>query len=279
MLSFLLIFIQIKALTYSSEYINEHTLKLTFNFEIPHDDFIYKDYLHFQVNCPEINLSNQIASHQAVLAYDLTFKEMKKIYDKDFSINLLATIKKEDIQDAYMYITYYQHSNKKCITESFPLIFARTNDQSIHRHLVTQAIIEKIPKILFYPYRIHSNQYPQEMLFLYFSYITDILKLPITWLIINLCITLILVLISRIYAIAFNLVVLLYYILNLLLPWYVLLILIGCFNTISGFYIWYIASKKRRYFILNVLSLFLLVSSSIIFAKAYSAQYEYYKNK
>ncbi len=116
----------------TSNHIDENTLGIILNIELPPGDFIYKEYIDFSVDHPDIQLSDWHSDSNPVSHYDPSFKETKKIYDKNFAITLNVT-KQSSIkaQDAYLHFTHYSHTQKKFIEELFPLSFEQTAQAAI----------------------------------------------------------------------------------------------------------------------------------------------------
>ena len=77
-------------ITFSSSAINKTTHQLTVNITLPRGDFIYKDYLDFSVDHPDVTLSDWHASMNSVPYYDPTFRETKQIFNKNFKVTLTA---------------------------------------------------------------------------------------------------------------------------------------------------------------------------------------------
>src|SRR3984957_13403449 len=108
-------------ITCESKKINAHTFELIFSFDVPQNDFIYKDYLTFTADSPHIELTEYTTNIEPLEHYDQKFGETKKIYNKPFSASLQAKILSNTVTHGFIHITYYQHSKKKYQTELFAL--------------------------------------------------------------------------------------------------------------------------------------------------------------
>lgn len=109
--------------TFSAHKISPNKQKIDCSITLKPKDFIYKDNINFSVDHPDIKLSDWHVSTDAVAYYDPTFKNTKKIFNKNFTITLHATRIGTEVNDAHLYFTYYQHSQKKITQKLFPLTF------------------------------------------------------------------------------------------------------------------------------------------------------------
>lgn len=97
---------------------------ITFTFCLKKNDFLYKDFICFSVDNPDVSLSPWTASREPISYYDPLFKNTKHIFTGTVVISLDATAQKQYIPPATVYCSYYQKSAKKIITLRHPLFLA-----------------------------------------------------------------------------------------------------------------------------------------------------------
>lgn len=110
-------------ITFSSSPLDDKTSQLTFSFKIPRGDFIYKDYINFSIDTPNVTLSDWEASINSISYYDPSFKETKQVFNKDVTLTINATQTNTTLINANIYLSYYQHSHKKIVQKLFPITF------------------------------------------------------------------------------------------------------------------------------------------------------------
>jgi len=257
-------------LRFNQQQIDAHTQSLSFIFEIPEGDFIYKDYLDFTVDSPNITLSEWHSNRSPIEYYDSTFKATKKIYTKTFTITVQAKSEHLIQDQACVHATYYQHSQKKSITQLFPLFqpqSATTADQNIYVDSNTT-----IYSSLEISYATHEKATWQ-------TWLTLILEYMNTWWfkgIMLLFFIFFLYAIPKIYGISLVITGITLYTINLMLPAHIMLWLMASCGLCIGLYL-LIASirKESRRWYLSLLAILLIAGSIIGFAKAYSYTYLY----
>jgi len=112
------------ALSYNSTIINDQEIEIKLHVNVGPEDFLYKDYLTFSVDHPDITLSPWKSSIEPVNHYDVTFKDTKKIFNQ--SLNFVFTAhhtNQQPISDAYLHVSYYLYSNHHIDEKIFPLSF------------------------------------------------------------------------------------------------------------------------------------------------------------
>lgn len=104
--------------------INQTEYAITLSVDIPPRDALYADYLTITSDNPDVSVSSWTASTQPIPRYDQTFKEIKKLFEKPFTISLTATTSNPNLTDAHLVISYYQRSKKKMALArfSFPTV-------------------------------------------------------------------------------------------------------------------------------------------------------------
>ena len=102
---------------------NDMTRDITIAMDIAPGDAIYQEYLDVAVDHPDVTLSEEKLSSEAVDKYDPTFEENKPIFEKSFTIQVTATASKPTIDDSHLHVTYYRRHGKQPETATFPLVF------------------------------------------------------------------------------------------------------------------------------------------------------------
>lgn len=104
--------------------INPTTNTLSIHFDVPQGDFLYKEYLNFSVDNPNVTLSKWQADKESVERYSPTFKETKQVFDQ--SVALTLHVEKTDdktIDNAHVHMSYYQACDKKINEKIIPITF------------------------------------------------------------------------------------------------------------------------------------------------------------
>lgn len=109
---------------FTSQSLDEHTLNIIITVKLSPHDFLYKDYISFSVDHPDITLSSWQSSQDPVPFFDPLFKETKKVYNKTTTFTLQARSTRP-LQDAHLYFNYYQQSNKNSAQVMYPLTFSQ----------------------------------------------------------------------------------------------------------------------------------------------------------
>lgn len=117
--------------------LDEHTINIATTVKISPPDFLYKDYISFSVDHPDITLSSWQASQNSVPFFDPLFKETKKIYNKTTTFTLQAQSTRP-LHDAHLYFNYYQQSNKHIAQVMYPLNFTSVNTMQEQQSIQTQ---------------------------------------------------------------------------------------------------------------------------------------------
>lgn len=109
---------------------------ITIRVTIPSRDFLYKDYFHFSVDHPDVELSEWKANIQAKRIYDPVFKETKQIYYKNCVITLTASADKHINELINLHVMYYQRSERKIKQFLWPFFLSKQemmeNNQEQH---------------------------------------------------------------------------------------------------------------------------------------------------
>lgn len=114
---------------YALRDIDADTIGITITVPVAKNDFLYKDYISFSVDHPDIQLSPWKSNIESTSHYDTRFKDSKKIFNKDVTITLTAQKKSDAIKHARLYFNYYLHSKNHIAEIIFPLI-TKKNDTS-----------------------------------------------------------------------------------------------------------------------------------------------------
>ncbi|TET33347.1 hypothetical protein E3J61_04230 [Candidatus Dependentiae bacterium] len=118
--------------------------ELVFDIPLSKDDSMYHEYLSFSVDHPDIAVESWETSIEPTDTYDPTFKKNKKIFTEPFSVTVKLNVKKSDITNAHLYVTYYLKSQKKITQKDFPLTFP-SNAPPIEKNVEEQQAISAPP--------------------------------------------------------------------------------------------------------------------------------------
>jgi thiol:disulfide interchange protein DsbD len=95
------------AVNLSADVVNQHTVQLTVDVALAPEDVLYKDFITFSVDTPQITLSPWHSSVEAVDQYDPISQTTKKVFKTDVTLNLTATYEKgAECQDAHLHMSY-----------------------------------------------------------------------------------------------------------------------------------------------------------------------------
>ncbi|HEV2601265.1 MAG TPA: hypothetical protein VGT41_03125 [Candidatus Babeliales bacterium] len=141
LITIFLFFTQLTTATihYALHDIDTHTIGITITVPIQGNDFLYKDYISFSVDHPDIQLSSWKSNIESTTHYNTRFKDSKKIFNKDVTITLTAQKKTDTIKQARLYFNYYLHSKNHISEIIFPLI-TKKNEHSVNTQEHTIAI-------------------------------------------------------------------------------------------------------------------------------------------
>lgn len=95
------------------------SVALTITFALPPGDFLYHDYLQVSTDHPHAILTENTFSVSSKDYYDPAFNQTKKIFNQSVQLNTTIQCTKEIVNDIYIYVTYYQKSNKKIAQKLF----------------------------------------------------------------------------------------------------------------------------------------------------------------
>jgi len=107
------------------------------DFDVPDGDFIHKEHLSISVDHPHVQIISWQTDIDAITKYDPVFKENKKVFSSPFSLNVVLT-HPSDINDAYLHISYYQHSIQAMQEKLAQIVLSQDDAQNETK--VTQAI-------------------------------------------------------------------------------------------------------------------------------------------
>ena len=113
------------------------------------DDKLYKDYLSFNVDHPDIELSEASTDQKPITFYDKAFKKEKKAYQD--TVQFLLTAQKtthDPIDTANIHVSYYQQSKKGIKLAAIPLTFAsaQTADTQQMNKSTEEPVTDSLPK-------------------------------------------------------------------------------------------------------------------------------------
>lgn len=109
--------------TFKSTHLNPTTQEISISFDLNAPDYIYQDFLSLSADQPHITLSEWHTSEKAVSHFDPTFNNQKMIFDKPFTLSVIATSSNPQGPRAHLRLAYLQHSQKKIKEQGYPLVF------------------------------------------------------------------------------------------------------------------------------------------------------------
>ncbi len=269
LITFSNIFAQIN---YTSVQVNPLAFELIFTFNIPANDFIYKDYLTFTADSPDIELSQYQTDIEPIMYYDQQFGDTKSIYNKSFSATIHAKMLNDRITPSFIHITYYQHSKKRHQTELFALgIEQRANDNI----LITQDNNTRFSQVPTHSMMISKSESTFDSWRNFIQHMLIHWQAPII-----LCLTVFLIAILFLLPWINTLIIcgfsLSFYILFLLLPWHFMVWLWAVCALCIGIYLLVIPLKhEEKKWYRSLIGILLIACSMIGFLKAYSYTYLY----
>ena len=102
-----------------------HTRNITLSVPVPSGDLIYKEYITFSVDHPDVTLSDWRSTNDPISFYDSAFKETKQAFNKNFELTLQARIEENtNLQQVNLHFSYYAKSQKKVVEEVIPLVLS-----------------------------------------------------------------------------------------------------------------------------------------------------------
>src|SRR5690606_34563617 len=123
---------QVQNITIHTNTIDKYTQEIFFTFNFKKKDFLYKDFIHFSVANPSVQLSPYTVNITPITYYDPLFKNTKYIYPSNCTISVVATSEKDFNGSTYLYCTYYQRSNKTIKLLEKQLVFNTNSLVSIN---------------------------------------------------------------------------------------------------------------------------------------------------
>jgi len=100
-------------ISFSCTPINQEVYKITLLFNLNSGDFIYKNYIKFSIDHPDIILSKWKSSIKPISYYNPVYKNNKLVFNKSFAAIMYVKVTDKKALHAFLYCTYYQHSKKK----------------------------------------------------------------------------------------------------------------------------------------------------------------------
>jgi len=129
-----------------------HTRNITLSVPVPSGDLIYKEYISFSVDHPDVTLSEWRSTNDPISFYDSAFKETKQAFNKNFELTLQAQIEEHtNIEQVNLHFSYYAKSQKKVVEEVIPLVLSHNQQSqtptSINQQLAvnTQKVVQTTP--------------------------------------------------------------------------------------------------------------------------------------
>lgn len=112
---------------------------ITINFPFKKNNYVYKDYLDFSIDDPNIVLSEWQTNQPAVQKYDPHFKEYKKIFTKPLTITLDMhhTSTNYPTDTAYLHMTYYSTAKNSLQRKVFPLNYTKQSISAVQTPINT----------------------------------------------------------------------------------------------------------------------------------------------
>lgn len=114
---------QVKKIELVAQKKDPGSYELIFDIPLSKGDSMYHEYLSFSVDHPDIAVESWEPSIEPTDTYDPTFKKNKKTFTEPFSVTVKLNVKKPNITNAHLYVTYYLKSQKKITQKDFPLTF------------------------------------------------------------------------------------------------------------------------------------------------------------
>ncbi|TET06086.1 hypothetical protein E3J79_03450 [Candidatus Dependentiae bacterium] len=107
------------------------TKNIELHFKIEPNDFIYKEYIQLSIDHPNVSLSDWHSDCEPVAYYDPTFKDTKKIFNKDFTLKTQATYQSdEEPVEAHLRVNYYPHKKGSFCEALIPLAFNENSKET-----------------------------------------------------------------------------------------------------------------------------------------------------
>ena len=101
--------------------VDETTKKINLTLKLKDGDFIYKDHLNVESDHPDIEISEWKINIQPTNHFSKEFRETKKVYNQDFTINIVAITKPHaNTKNARLHISYYLKSKGGIVEETIP---------------------------------------------------------------------------------------------------------------------------------------------------------------
>ncbi len=122
----------IQAFTVALDHKDPTTTVATISFSLGQDK-LYKEFMSFDVDSPDIDLSAHKTEQKAITFYDNVFKKEKKAYQGN--VQFVLTAKKRTNQpadQANIHFSYYLQSKKRIKQAVIPLSFTMLNNKSSH---------------------------------------------------------------------------------------------------------------------------------------------------
>jgi hypothetical protein len=120
-----------KHITFSTHKNSNLSQTITGTFQLNKNDFLYKDFIVFSVNHPEITLSQWESPHKSIAYYDPLFKNTKQIFNTTVTLSLTVTAQTPIDEPIHLYCSYYQRSAKKINSIIYPLFFNAPPEQHL----------------------------------------------------------------------------------------------------------------------------------------------------
>jgi thioredoxin:protein disulfide reductase len=138
-------FIESRSISFSSKTLNEDSQEIEMHVTLDPDEWLYKDYITFSVDNPNITLSPFKSSQNATNRYDPTFKKTKKIFENEIKVFITATKKPDFNGDVYLHVNTL--SNKYGAEENlFLLTFKQNQENNTEQQHINLQIQENNPE-------------------------------------------------------------------------------------------------------------------------------------
>ena len=129
--------------------VDPHRLAIEVTFELQPEEVLYKDFIDFSVNSPDVTLTDWHANQEPVTQYDITFKDTKTFFVGSVVCTLQAVNTQADYNTPVaLSVIYYTSSTKGYVQELFPLAFNTQEQQdSAMNNTDTSALsYKKVPQ-------------------------------------------------------------------------------------------------------------------------------------
>lgn len=134
-------FLASRSISFSSKTLNENTQEIEAYITLDPNEWIYKDYITFSVDNPNVNVSTFKSSKDSVNRYDPSFKKTKKIFENEIILFINATRNPGFKGEAYLHLSTL--SNKNGPDENLYLLTFEPQVDNQTQHNDSASLVEK----------------------------------------------------------------------------------------------------------------------------------------